>query len=128
MKSKRLLLVLFISLLPLLAAGCGGGDADPEPVAVSAGDAGHGQELYESVCIACHGPGGAGIENLGKPFVRSAFLAGKDDAELLAFVKVGRPSSDPENTTGVDMLPKGGNPALSDDDILDIIAYLRTLQ
>ena len=38
------------------------------------------------------------------------------------------PPSHPDNTTGIQMPPKGGNPAMSDDDILDIIAYLRTLQ
>jgi hypothetical protein len=50
------------------------------------------------------------------------------DAELLEFVKTGRPVGDPLNTTGVDMPPKGGNPALSDVQILDIIAHIRTLQ
>jgi disulfide bond formation protein DsbB len=34
---------------------------------------------------------------------------------------------DPLNTTGIDMPGKGGNPALTDDNILAIIAYLRTL-
>jgi disulfide bond formation protein DsbB len=47
---------------------------------------------------------------------------------MLTFIKTGRPSGDPLNTTGVDMPPKGGNPALSDEQILDIVAYIRTLQ
>ena len=49
------------------------------------------------------------------------------DDDALAFVKKGRSTSDPLNTTKVDMPPKGGNPALSDDDVLDIISYLRFL-
>src|SRR5262249_38319697 len=46
----------------------------------------------------------------------------------LDFVKVGRQPWDPLNTTKVQMPPRGGNPMLSDDDLRDIIAYVRTLQ
>ena len=35
---------------------------------------------------------------------------------------------DPANTTGVAMPPKGGNPALKEADLADIVAYLRTLE
>ena len=49
------------------------------------------------------------------------------DQELLDFIKTGRPISHPDNTTGVDMPPKGGNPALTDEQLTDIIAYIRTL-
>jgi disulfide bond formation protein DsbB len=45
----------------------------------------------------------------------------------MAFIKTGRPASDPLNTTGVDMPPKGGNPALSDQDLADIIAFIRSI-
>ena len=48
--------------------------------------------------------------------------------ELGASLEVGRPTSDPANTTGVDMPPKGGNPSLSEEDIDHIVAYLRTVQ
>ena len=44
----------------------------------------------------------------------------------LAFLKVGRMPFDPMNTTGIQMPPKGGNPLLSDQDLLDAIALLRT--
>ena len=46
----------------------------------------------------------------------------------MAFIKTGRPASDPANTTGVDMPPKGGNPAMTDQQIMDVIAYMRSLQ
>jgi disulfide bond formation protein DsbB len=36
--------------------------------------------------------------------------------------------SDPLNTTGIAMPPKGGNPALTDGQIVDIVAYLRSIQ
>lgn len=85
-----------------------------------------GQELYFQ-CAACHGPDGRGVAGLGKDLVESEFVHSKTDEELLDFVLTGRPIWDPENTTGIDMPPKGGNPALSNDEILAIIAYIRTL-
>jgi disulfide bond formation protein DsbB len=85
-----------------------------------------GETLYMQ-CAACHGPDARGIPNLGKNLVESEFVAAQTDEALLAFIKVGRPIWDPENTTGIDMPGKGGNPALTDDNIRAIIAYLRTL-
>jgi disulfide bond formation protein DsbB len=43
------------------------------------------------------------------------------------FNKPGRPATDPLNPTGVDMPPRGGNPALTDDDLVDIVAFLRSI-
>lgn len=102
-------------------------DDDAEEVEASGGDAAHGKELFIA-CAACHGPEGKGIPNLGKDLTTSTFAADKTDAELVAFLKVGRDATDPLNTTGVAMPPKGGNPALSDDDLLDIVAYVRELE
>ncbi|MFZ2881068.1 MAG: cytochrome c, partial [Phototrophicaceae bacterium] len=79
------------------------------------------------LCAACHGMDGHGVPNLGKDLVNSEFVAGLTDQELLDFIKVGRPIWDPANTTGVDMPAKGGNPAMTDDQILAVIAYIRTL-
>jgi len=87
-----------------------------------------GKQLFLQVCAACHGPDAKGLPNLGKDLTNSKFVAEKTDQELLEFVKVGRSPTDPLNTTGIAMPPKGGNPALSDEDILHIIAYIRTLQ
>ena len=134
---KRNLTYCLLALLLLLALAASGGsssnaagvaeNAAPE-VAASSGDPAAGEAQFNQLCIACHGAGGAGIENLGKPFTTSDFIKSKTDEELLAFVKTGRPMGDPLNTTGIDMPPKGGNPALTDEQILDIIAYIRTLQ
>jgi disulfide bond formation protein DsbB len=85
-----------------------------------------GQQSF-LLCSACHGPDARGIPNLGKDLVTSEFVAGLTDEELLQFIKTGRPIWDPLNTTGLDMPPKGGNPALTDEEILAIIAYLRSL-
>ncbi len=135
-KMGGLLLLVWLVVL----VGCGGGEtavssgnnsasgSTGETAVVSAGDPVAGETKFNEVCIACHGPGGVGIENLGKPFPTSEFVRGSSDEELLTFVQKGRPMSDPANTTGVDMPPKGGNPALTDAQILDIVAYIRTLQ
>ena len=128
MNAKKLSILLILVGLLLAACGGGGNEADAPEAMVSQGDPQAGEIKYNEVCIACHGPSGSGIEGLGKPFTTSEFIHGQTDEALLAFVKVGRPISDPANTTGVDMPPKGGNPALTDEQILDIIAYIRTLQ
>ncbi|MFW6097485.1 MAG: c-type cytochrome [Chloroflexota bacterium] len=106
-------------------------DADAgseEGEAVSAGDPEAGEQHFSEVCAACHGPGGEGIEGLGKDLTTSEFVAGLSDEELLAFIQEGRPVDHPDNTTGVAMPPRGGNPDFSDEQLLDIIAHIRTLQ
>lgn len=103
----------------LVAAG---GDAELAEYIAS------GNKLFHTTCIACHGQGGVGIPGNGKTLVNNEFIQSLDDDGLLAFVKQGRAPGDAKNTTGIQMPPKGGNPAMSDDDILDVIAYLRTLQ
>lgn len=87
-----------------------------------------GMKVFNATCIACHGAGGEGIKGNGKMLARNEFIAGQTEDGLLDFIKKGRDPGDPKNTTGVAMPPKGGNPALSDDDLLDVIAYLRALQ
>ena len=126
---RKVILVGVIVLLALVIAGCGGGgseeEAEPAP---SQGDAVAGEPLFNSTCSACHGPDAKGLPNLGKDLTTSDFLKSQTDDEIHAFILIGRPIDHPENTQGVDMPPKGGNPALSDDDIFDIIAYLRTIE
>ncbi len=97
------------------------------PAASGDGDSANGEALYGGSCIACHGPNGEGIEGLGKPWVGSEFINGSTDDEMVAFLKVGRATDDPLNSTGIAMLPKGGNPSLTDDDLQDLVAYMRTL-
>ncbi len=138
--SKRVVVgFMLMALLALGLAACGGGGdsassgegqsvaSGPTDRPPSVGDEAKGEEQFNGLCIACHGAGGVGVDGLGKPFTTSEYLLTVSDEELLAFIKTGRPISDPLNTTGVDMPPKGGNPALTDEQILDIIAYIRTL-
>lgn len=92
------------------------------------GDPQHGRELFGMTCIACHGPSGAGIPNLGANLRESKFVAGKTDSQLVEFVKKGRQPGEPGSVLGLMMPPKGGNPALDDASLHDIVAFIRSLQ
>ena len=125
---------LFLALFLLVA--CGGreqpavaeaNESQPAP-SVSGGDPVAGKEKYIATCSACHGVAGEGVPGLGKDMTGSAFIADQTDQELVEFIKAGRDANDPLNTTGVAMPPKGGNLALTDQNLVDIVAYIRTLQ
>jgi mono/diheme cytochrome c family protein len=129
--------LLLLPVILLLLAACGGSGGTAEPAAqapdteaaaaVPAGDPEAGERLYMQSCSACHGPDALGIPSLGRSLVATEFFANNSDQEILDFVNQGRPATHPDNEAGVDMPPKGGNPALTDAQILDIIAYLRSL-
>jgi len=87
-----------------------------------------GRGEFIASCTACHGPNGEALPGLGKDISHSRFVAGLTDEELAAFIKKGRDPSDPLNTTGVGMPAKGGNPALNDEKIEQLVAYIRGLQ
>lgn len=128
--NKSLYLLVSLLLISVMAlTACGGGQGGQSAAAPTpAGDSTKGQELFQTSCSACHGPEGKGVPGLGKDMTGSEFIAGKSDAELIEFIKQGRDPSDPLNTTGVAMPPKGGNPSLSDEDLQDIVAYMHTIQ
>lgn len=129
----RITKIIAGAALVALLAGCGGaapGDsASPVTTAAAASDGGDvsaGADIYKSTCASCHAPDASGVKGLGRPLVGTEFMSqGSDD--LVNFLKVGRGPSDPDNTTGVQMPPKGGNPALDDDDLVNVVAYLKSL-
>jgi len=138
---KAMYLVLFVSVFAFLAYQCGENKSEYETpktnsgtetsttgsTTLQKGDPVEGKTLFGQTCAACHGMDAKGLPKLGKDLTTSTFVAEKSDADMLNFVKVGRLPSDPLNTTGVAMPPKGGNPALTDQQIMDIIAYVKTL-
>jgi disulfide bond formation protein DsbB len=146
--SKSMIIGLLLMAVLLLAA-CGGksktanadsntSDNNAAPAAVSEaqagsetqGDPAKGEKVYQATCVACHGPDAKGVTGLGKSLhpVDSEFIHDLGDEELVQFIKAGRQPGDPLNTTGVAMPPKGGNPAISDDDLFHIVAWIRTLE
>ncbi len=112
----------------LMAVGCGGGSGDDGGggTAASASVA-RGQTLYQRTCASCHGADGRGMPGLGKDLHDNAFTKSLSDDEMLRFLEKGRPAWDEANTQGIDMPPKGGNPALTAEDLRNIIAFQRTL-
>lgn len=128
----------YLLLAGLVLTGCGNPAPQPPQASAPTGtptpvvtelsaEAIQGQKVFEGTCAACHGSEGQGIMNLGKPLVGSPML-NLSDSELVAFIVKGRDSFDKDNTTGSPMPPRGGNPALTDTDLLHVVAYLRSLQ
>ncbi len=105
----------------------GGSSGSGVPVAAVAGDANAGKKLWDATCRSCHGAAGEGVPGQGTVLNTSVFVRDHDDAELLAFIKVGRAANAPDSILQLQMPPKGGNPMLKDPAIMDIIAYVRTL-
>lgn len=125
---KRNSLVHFVIVLSVLGsvglgllAACSGGGGS------AGGEANAGQRLYDANCALCHGRGGVGKPPLGKDLRQNEFLSGMTDEQTVAFLKEGRRASHPLNEKGVDMPPKGGNPGLTDEDLMIIVGYLRSL-
>jgi len=127
MKMKNI--VILVAALALALAACGGDDGGSSDTtsggSSGSGDAVAGADVYKGTCSACHGGDLAGIEGLGKPLAPSDFVNSNSEEDLAAFIAVGRPTSDPANTQGLDMPPKCGNPSLDDQDLLDVAAYLK---
>ncbi|HLL87964.1 MAG TPA: c-type cytochrome [Tepidisphaeraceae bacterium] len=126
----------------MLAAGCGrsesdGGGTAPAPANHSApvstattlnGDPDLGREFYASVCATCHGTEGQGLPNQGMELRHNAFIAQRNDKELLAFLIQGRTADAPDSVMKLVMPPRGNNPTLNDQRLTDIVAYLRQMQ
>lgn len=145
MKIKNYSIIVAAIMLAILVYACGGNggaqskqdsgatkmeqQSEKDALAgLEKGDAEKGKPLFVQFCSACHGPDALGIKGLGKDLVHSEFVKEETDAELLKYVNEGRPVDDPRNTTGIPMPPKGGNPALTNQQIVHIIAYLRTIE
>ncbi|HSD63003.1 MAG TPA: cytochrome c [Ignavibacteriaceae bacterium] len=138
---KKMYLVLFLLTSGFLAYQCGGNNEKETPqdntsqtesssdnsIVSLKGNPVEGKTIFGQTCAACHGVDGKGLPKLGKDLTTSTFVSEKSDKDLLQFVEQGRQPSDPLNTTGVAMPPKGGNPALTDQQIIDVISYVREI-
>jgi mono/diheme cytochrome c family protein len=119
------LTVLCIGILKVGPIG-GGGDhlsIDPNRIA----DVKHGQKVYAVSCATCHGGGGKGMPHQGAPLVNSAFVETASDQQLITMIKVGRTADDPKSVMRLPMPAKGGYSNLTDEDLHDVVAYIRQL-
>jgi cytochrome c oxidase subunit 3 len=106
-----------------------GGDMGGDHVAVAThGDEEHGKMLWDATCRSCHGAAGEGVPGKGTVLNTSTYVRNHGDKELEHFVMKGRPASSPESVLHLDMPAMGGNPMLKENDIVDVVAYLRTLE
>lgn len=85
------------------------------PLMAQAGNVMEGQRIYNQHCIGCHGIGGNSTIPNAPNFARGERLM-QADMMLLTTIKSGR------------MTMPSFNGILRDQQILDVIAYLRTLQ
>lgn len=134
-RTRTLVSLGLAALLGLLVlAACGGQAATTQPAAeqpaaAGAGDPANGEALFTSAgCAGCHslgsdqivGPGLAGLVN-GKGPYGDKLPNGETitDESLLEWIKVG-------GIGKIGQMP--GNNTLSDAEIADIVAYLKTLE
>jgi mono/diheme cytochrome c family protein len=87
-----------------------------------------GRELFLATCSACHGAAGQGMPNQGPDLRHSEVVERSSDEQILAIVVRGSTPGQPGNKSGLAMPPRGGNGALSDRQIGQIIKYVRSVQ
>lgn len=90
--------------------------------------AARGAKLFETTCAQCHGTTGRGMPHQGPSLQDSRFVAGHDDRQLIAFVRVGRSPDSADSIMKLYMPARGGVSNFNDDDLQDIVAHVRTLQ
>ncbi len=102
-------------------------DAKVAPLpAVDSAALAKGKALYDQSCAICHGMNGEGTP-AGRALTNSVLIQTSTTVDLVKFVRLGRGTSDPHNTTGLNMPASGGQPDYSDTDIAAVIAYIRQL-
>lgn len=106
-------LLLWLSLLPLplslllLAPAAGAQHA-------TAFDVVDGRQAWQQYCANCHGPDGDLVANVD--LGHGVFRQDYDDTQLADIIRRGIPGT-----------PMPGNPGMNDEQILQIVAYLRSL-
>lgn len=122
---RRCLTAISGFVVVAITVSCGGSDVAGSDAGASAKSS--GRALYESACAGCHGVDGKGAGSLGNDLVGGEFIRTHTDREVVALVERGRSTSDPANTTGIAMPPRGAAPLLTDTQLRDIVSYLRSL-
>lgn len=112
--------VLFVLLAGLFGLGFSNVGLKELPVATKGGDAVSGREIYVNTCILCHGIDGKGVR--GMKFVpppadlTSSAVQNRLDGSLFRRIHDGKPNT----------AMGAWKHALSDEEIWDVLAYVRT--
>lgn len=118
----RVVGVVLSLLVGIMVAGFGGGGLKDLPASGKDYDAVSGREIYSNTCIRCHGidgKGAMGIHLVPKPAdLTSAAIQGRLDASLFKRIHDGKPNT----------AMGAWSTALSDDEIWDVLAYVRTFK
>jgi mono/diheme cytochrome c family protein len=91
-------------------------------VPVHAGPGKDGRADYERLCMVCHGEDGAGAMPGMPDLSGEDGVLAKDDEVLLQVIRDGRPAA----AGSLSMPAKGGEPDLTEQDIRDILNYMRS--
>ena len=94
--------------------------------AVAAADHAHGREVYDRLCASCHGTDGRGDGARGnllpvrpRDFARVDYMRQLSPEHLYKVVRDGGASAN------INQVMKGFGDVLDDDDIADVLAYIR---
>jgi mono/diheme cytochrome c family protein len=104
------------------------GSGAAKPSVTVAGDAEKGKAIFSKTCVTCHGPTGQGMPNLAPSLVGSAFIKSAEDSAVASVIGLGRALGDPGNKSGKVMPARGGNPFLTDEDIIHLVAFVKAIQ
>ncbi len=113
MRHLALVLVPILETAGLLWAG--------DAAALPPGDPERGKDVYAGTCVACHGPEGHGTIPGAPDFATAERRFAQDRATLLRNMREGMRS--PGSPMG--MPPRGGDSSLTEQDLLDALAYIR---
>lgn len=101
--------------------------AEPAAGTGSSKQVAHGESIFQTTCSACHGFSAQGVPGLGPSMMDNPFVNGQSNESLQQFIIAGRPSDHPDNKSGIPMPSRGGNVSLTDDDIMDVVFFIRSL-
>lgn len=116
MKKLSIILILAFSAVLMIAA-----QTKPKPVPKKNMDA--GKKVYETYCLVCHQPDGAGVPRMNPPLIKTSFVLG-DKKKLIGIVLKGMDEQveiEGNYYTNV-MAP---HDFLADQDIADVLTYVR---
>ena len=111
-----------VALLALMLGACASGNGTTPSGGGGQGDVAEGEELYAANCAQCHGVDATGTDQ-GPPFIHEVYVPSHhaDGAFLLAV----RTGVQPHHW---DFGPMPPRPEVSDEQVADIVAYVRSLQ